>query len=475
MKIKTKLLITFMSAIILPLIMTLSFFSIYFSYKTRDSKFEKIDINKSVTEFAMRVSYYYPHISDYSVFDEEIKNELKPYTSIIEYVEIINLKGTIIYSSKDFERLGRNMDLNSLIAHSNDISNYSFSKKDSDFYLKIIKPMVFNSSAQGFILFKQNPYSIIESTKQIAYPILWFGIGSIMLVIIFFSRLISRGIIIPLKELSNATCEISSGNLDFKISYRKGDELGALCTAFEIMRDKLKESLIKQTEYENSRKELVASISHDLRTPLTSIKGYVEGLQDGIVKDPVKFKKYLEVIYNKTESMNKLIDDLFEYSRFDLNNITMNMQKTECRDMIEKIANNLKYDIEKEKIVFVTSIEFESFFIRADKLRIEEVINNLVSNALCYTRTLIELRAFTLNGSIVVSVSDNGCGIKASDKPRVFERFYRGEKSRSPSTGGAGLGLAIAKKIVEAHFGSMWVESKEGEGSTFFFSISGIS
>lgn len=473
MKIRTKLLITFLSAIILPLIITLSLFSIYFSYKTRDGKFDKADISRSATELATKISSLYASNNNWDDFDRIIKNELKTYISVIEFIEITDLSGTVTYNSMDKNRAGKKIDLNTLVSHSNEIFNYSFNEKDSDFYLKVIKPLIVRGSAQGFILFKQNPFVFIEYTKSIAYPILWFGIASIMLVIIFFSWLISRGIIIPLNELLSATEQISKGNLDFEIRYKKSDEFGILCQAFETMRDKLKESLIKQVEYENSRKELVASISHDLRTPLTSIKGYVEALRDGVIKDPEKFNKYLEVIYNKTESMNKLIDDLFEYSRLDLNSIKMNKQEIESRTMIEHIANNLKYDIEKENVNFNLHIDFQFFNIFADKLRIEEVINNLISNALRYTESLINIHAYVNNNNLIVSISDDGCGIKEDEKSKVFERFYRGEKSRCTRTGGTGLGLAIAKKIIEEHSGHIWVESTEGKGSIFYFSLPG--
>lgn len=471
MKIRTKLLITFLSTIILPIIMTLSLFTIYFSYKTRDGKFDVSTINNITVELSLKFSPYLSNMDDYETVDKDIKDELKKYNSFIDFIEVTDLKGNIIYNSNDRNRIGKSIDLNKVISHSNDVFNY---EKDTDFYLRIIKPMVADGSVQGFILFKQNSYTLFEYAKTIAYPLLWFGIGSIMLVIVFFSWLISRGIIIPLNELSDATEKISNGNLDFEIKYKKSDEFGTLCIGFETMRDKLKESLSKQVQYENSRKELVASISHDLRTPMTSIKGYVEGLRDGIVKDPEKFRKYLDVIYNKTESMNKLIDDLFEFSRLDLDDIKMNKQVIDAKDMLCKIENNLRYDIEKENINFNVCIDFKSFFVEVDRLRIEEVINNLVFNALRYARTSIGLNACIAGNYLIISVKDDGYGIKDEEKEKIFDRFYKGEKSRSSKYGGAGLGLAIAKKIVEAHSGSIQVESSEGNGTIFSFSIPGI-
>jgi len=474
MKIRTKLLITFLSAIIIPIIMTLSLFYFYYSYKIKDERFNRNDISYSTAELSRTISSLGLNTVNTIAFDKEVKKQLKPYNALIDFIEICDLDGTIVYNSENKERVGIKIDLNRLSNHLNNTFNFSLNAKDSDFYLRTIRPLVIDGSMAGFILFKQNLYTLIEYAKEIAYPILWFSTGSIMLVIVFFSWLISRGIIIPLKELSEATRHIAEGNLDFEITYKKRDEIGNLCTAFDIMKDKLKESLKKQVEYENSRKELIASISHDLRTPMTSIKGYVEGLRDGIVKDPEKVKKYIEVIYNKTESMNKLLDDLFEYSRLDLNEIKMNKEIVECRTMIEDIAENLRYDIEKEQIDFSVKINFDTFTVLADKLRIEEVINNIVSNALKYTKNSIEISAFIKDNNLCVGITDNGCGIREEEKDKVFERFYRGEKSRSSKSGGTGLGLAISKKIIKEHSGHIWVESIEGQGCTFFFSIPGI-
>ncbi|KPU44198.1 sensor histidine kinase YycG [Oxobacter pfennigii] len=469
MKIRTKLLVTFLSTIILPFILTFSLFSMYLSYKTKDAKFDSTDINEYTTELTDKISAHYESINNYDLFDRQIRQELSSLSSIIESIEIIDLKGKILYNSKASDRIGKSLDLNQLTYHTNDI--FSTMEWDSDFYLRIIKPMVYEDSVKGFVLFEQNTVWMIEYAKEITYPVLWFGIGSIILFIVFFSGLISRGIISPLNELSYATEQIANGNLDFKIKYKKSDEIGILCQAFETMRNKLKESLIKQTEYEYSRKELVASISHDLRTPLTSIKGYVEALKDGIITDPDKVSKYLEVIYSKTESMNKLLDDLFEYSRLDLNNIRMNMKVTESRGMLKEIIENLRYDIEKEGIIFNTSIEFQCLYVYVDKLRIDEVINNIIQNALRYTKTSIVFNAFRKDNSLIVSIKDDGCGISENEKEHIFERFYRSEKSRTSKMGGTGLGLAIAKKIIEEHAGKIWVESDGLNGSTFYFSI----
>ncbi len=158
------------------------------------------------------------------------------------------------------------------------------------------------------------------------------------MLIVLFTWLISKSILVPLKNLNEATESISAGNLDFQLSYKKDNELGRLCAAFDTMRVKLKESLEKQAAYEKSRKELVADISHDLRTPISSIKGYVEGLQDGMAKDPQMFQRYLTVIQDKTHKLDRLIDDLFQYSQMELGKLSMDFSKQDSEEIRKDIG-----------------------------------------------------------------------------------------------------------------------------------------
>lgn len=315
--------------------------------------------------------------------------------------------------------------------------------------------------------------SIKSETNQmlllIVALVIPFGICAIIL-----AWFISRSFLLPLKELSDATKMIMEGNLDFKLSFKsKKDEMGDFCVAFDLMRENLKESLEKQAAFESSRKELIASISHDLRTPISSIKGYVEGLQDGIAHDKEKFERYITVIKNKTESLDRLIEDLFQFSQLELGCLDMQPSIQNLNDMLDKILKPFEMEFIDTSIQFIVERPFPSVKINADADRIGQVFDNIISNSKRYVgdKGAIIIEATLEEAFIKVTVKDTGTGITKWDLPYVFNHFYRGEKSRSKNYGGIGLGLAICKQIIEKHGGVIWVESKPYVETTFYFKL----
>lgn len=314
--------------------------------------------------------------------------------------------------------------------------------------------------------------SIQSDTNQtlilIVSLVIPFGICAAVL-----TRLISRSFLVPLKELDAATKNIMQGNLDFKLSYKKKNEMGDFCAAFDLMREKLKDSLEKQAALEYSRKELIASISHDLRTPMSSIKGYVEGLQDGIIHDSEKFNRYITVIKNKTESLDNLIESLFQYSQLDINDQKEAFCVRDSKELIETVINPLEIEFADQSVQLEVIKPFPTVRLYANENGIVQVFDNLISNAKRYVgeNGTITIRASVDGDYLKISVKDNGTGISREDLPHVFDHFYRSEKSRSRNFGGAGLGLAICKKIIENHGGRIWVESTLHVGTTFYFTL----
>jgi signal transduction histidine kinase len=271
-----------------------------------------------------------------------------------------------------------------------------------------------------------------------------------------------------------ATKNISEGNLDYQIKYKNNDEIGKFCIVFDDMRKELKESLENQVKYEKSRRELIASISHELRTPITSITGYVEGLEEGIASDGEMFQRYISVIKDKTEKLDHLIEDLFQYSQMELGQLNMNIMTINSMELFEEIFTNLKMEFMNTNIAFTRQGPLPDVEINVDHYRIRQVIDNLIQNAKRYANSDGKISAgvkLKNDNKIVVFITDNGEGIPEEDIENIFEKFFRGEKSRSREYGGVGLGLAICKHIVEAHGGEIWVDSKTGRGSTFYFTI----
>ena len=286
---------------------------------------------------------------------------------------------------------------------------------------------------------------------------------------------IYRGVAVPLGKMKEATQKIKEGNLDFELSVETEDEIGQLCRDFEEMRVRLKDNAEEKVENDIRSKELISNISHDLKTPITAIKGYVEGIMDGVADSPEKMDRYIRTIYNKANDMDMLINELTLYSKIDSNRIPYDFATLLVSDYFDDCASDLKIDIESRGIAFEYSNYVESGVkVIADPEQLKRVINNIVSNAAKYMdkkNKLIHLRVKDVGDFIQVEIEDNGKGIGAKELPYIFERFYRTDASRNSATGGSGIGLSIVKKIIEEHGGNIWATSKEGTGTIMYFVI----
>ena len=277
----------------------------------------------------------------------------------------------------------------------------------------------------------------------------------------------------PIGKLQQATKNIRDGNLDFTLETGDDDEIGQLCQDFEEMRIRLKESTEEKMQYDKENKELISNISHDLKTPITAIKGYVEGILDGVASSPEKLDKYIRTIYNKANDMDRLIDELMFYSKIDTNKIPYVFSKINVAsyfgDCVEEVG--LDMDARNIELGYFNYVD-EDVMIIADAEQLKRVINNIISNSVKYLdkkKGIINIRIKDDGDFIQVVIEDNGKGIAAQDLPYIFDRFYRTDSSRNSSQGGSGIGLSIVKKIVEDHGGRIWATSKEGIGTEIHF------
>jgi len=285
--------------------------------------------------------------------------------------------------------------------------------------------------------------------------------------------LVSRSILRPVRMLSRAAKEISHGNLAFTVSTTGKDEIGELASVFEQMRMKLLEAKQLQAKYEANRKELIASISHDLRTPMTSIKGYSRGILDGVARSPEKVEHYAHIIYSNAVMMEKMIDELFLYSKLDLNQVPMYLEALDVTRFFLEYIDESEPALKQAGIRVVFPHDADtSCMVWADRTQLRRVVDNIVQNSLKYmekaTKT-IEIRVSSERNEAKVEIEDNGIGIAAASVPRIFESFFRADEARNSSTGGSGLGMAIAKHIIEAHGGRIGAASTEGRGTIIFF------
>ena len=284
---------------------------------------------------------------------------------------------------------------------------------------------------------------------------------------------IYRSIAVPLVKLKKATKNIKEGNLDFVLEVEGNDEFSQLCQDFEEMRKRLKESTEEKILMDKENKELISNISHDLKNPITAVKGYVEGIMDGVADTPEKMDRYVRTIYNKTNEMDHLINELTFYSKIDTNRIPYTFSKLNVEDYFSDCAEELGLEMETRgiELVYANYVE-KGVQVIADGEQIRRVIHNIVSNAIKYMekpRGIIQLRVKDVGDFIQVEIEDNGKGIAAKDLPYIFDRFYRTDVSRNSSKGGSGIGLSIVKKIMEDHGGKVWATSRLGIGTIMYF------
>jgi histidine kinase len=401
---------------------------------------------------------------------------LKKFDQKLERIHsklVIRETEEIIYSSKlsesDFEvrSLPSFEPANLKVRDTISVDNRFFSYVKFDFYFP-------NQELGSIYIMKEvSPYA--EFTRNL-FPIM-FALLFLLLIVAngLLSYFVSRSIIKPLYSLKSASEQIREGNLDFKISSIGHDEIGQLSNAFEKMRRKLKDSIELQLQYEENRKELISNISHDLKTPITAIKGYIEGIKDGVADTPEKMDKYLTTIYRKTADLNHMIDDLFLFSKLDLGKLPFAFEEINLNRYMDNFVSDLRFDMEEKKIkVHYETKTQENVSIIADRNKLRRVMTNIIDNSLKYMTKTEKVISILINSKeefVQIEIRDNGTGIESSSLPFIFNRFYRVDGSRNISTGGSGLGLAIAKQIISEHGGDIWVESELGEGTRVIFTL----
>ena len=315
-----------------------------------------------------------------------------------------------------------------------------------------------------------------QSAKNLTILIVLVGVTFVLtftMTNIVVSYQVSRSILKPLHNLQSAAAEITRGDLNQPIVEEGDQEIRALCRDLELMRIKLKDSVLTKLKYEDNRKILISSISHDLKTPVTSIKGYVEGILDGIANTPDKMERYLKTISLKAHQIDQMIDDLLLYAKLDLNQIPFNFEKTDIGEYLRLCVSESEPELEScyIKISLQNEIILKQHIL-IDRERMKRVIMNILDNSRKYIRKdtgKIDIYLRDTLASIIIEFRDNGTGISEGDLPYIFDRFYRSDAARSK---GSGLGLAIAKQIIEGHNGRVWAVSHGTNGTSIMISLS---
>ncbi len=485
MKFKTRLVITFLTMILLPLVLACTAFLAIGGYLIREQEeygFRNNDYNMLIdpTQASRLISneiflevkgilekdpYGLEDIGTLSEMNERIVN--KSSYIVVRKQDMLYYAGNELAADKIFSSLP---DFKG--------DDVGIGQKGSVYYddmKKLVRQMdfYFSDGAEGSFFIITRTDSIISRELFVDMAIAIMVI--LILTSLFLTHWISRGVFAPINQLNVAMQNIAEGNLEYMLPDKDDGEIGELYRNYEDMRLRLKESTDEKIMAEKQNKELVSNISHDLKTPITAIKGYVEGIMDGVADTPEKMDKYIRTIYNKANDMDRLINELTVYSGIDSNRIPYHFHKINVSDYFGDCIEEVGLDLESKNIELdYSNLVAPGTVIIADPEQLKRVINNIIGNSVKYldkAKGEIDIRILDEIDSIRVEIEDNGKGIAAKDLPNIFERFYRTDASRNSAQGGSGIGLSIVKKIVEDHGGYIWATSKEGEGTCMHFVI----
>jgi two-component system sensor histidine kinase SaeS len=289
-----------------------------------------------------------------------------------------------------------------------------------------------------------------------------------------YSAFVSAWISESLRNISTAARQMAAGDLSVRVPETGERELEDLALAFNLMAGRLQAAFHRQRELEEARQGLIAAVSHDLRTPLASLRVMVEAIADGVASDPETVRRYVQSMQRETISLGKLVDDLFEISRLDAGQVTLRLEPSAISTLVLEACESMHAQASVRGVSLMPRVNFGIGPVLADPDQIQRVLYNLVQNAIRHTPAdgSVVVEVLDLGPEVQVNVADTGEGIPNQDLPFVFERFYRSDKARSRDAGsGAGLGLAIAKRLVETHGGRIWVAQPIGGGSVFSFTL----
>ncbi len=488
MKIRARLVVAFLIIIIIPIILFSTVGSAIINYQVKAIQ-ESYDVETNTVQMFVNPMDVLNRLTE-KICDEISNNSVLHPEKFdnMEYIRKINkdLKGKYSYlivrkgnqyhyvgneeefalikdSLPEFDSVSDNMDGGFFVGGEN-----SSLVKQQDFYFKDgIEGTVFVITAADTILPQME-----NSLVQMAFSFIFIIIFTAAVLILW----IYQSIIRPLATLKVATNEMSQGNLEYPMdSYSVNNEIGELCKDFENMRKQIKMLMEEKVQYEETTRELMSNISHDLKTPLTAIKGYAEGMLDGVADTPEKREKYLRTIYNKAADMTYLIEELSFFSKMDCNAIPYHFVHLNMEEYFSDCVAELALDLEVKNIdlgYFNYVDKNQEIIVDAEQLK--RVINNIIGNSVKYMdkkRGIINFRIQDKYDCVQIEIEDNGKGVARNEISYIFDRFYRTDASRNSSQGGTGLGLSICRKIIEDHGGRIWASSKEGVGTSIFFTL----
>ncbi|NLN03358.1 MAG: HAMP domain-containing histidine kinase [Clostridiaceae bacterium] len=496
MTIKKKILLSniTMLLLLLTLVLVITFYIIrvfindYDTYEIESVKFRSDD---SISVYELQSVF-----NNLMKMTKETDGNIKKskYFSIVS--ELLDKSGTLVeikvdnvttyrtegYDNDDIYRIACNLTA----ADVNDHTAVMYSDTSSFVYRtdlalddgKVAEILLVNEKVGTRELLKDNDKFQADRIRRLKDSILSISfIGTIIIIILnmIIVAMVSNSITKSLYKLKDGARMIAEGNLDFEIEDDSNDEVTEVIQTFDFMRRKLYESTMNQRRQEEHKKEMIAGISHDLRTPLTSIKGYVAGLIDGIADSPEKQQQYLTTIYNTAEEMGNLVDELFLFSKLDLDRVAFNFEKTDIVEYLSFCCDDLMFSLEKRNVVLTfTNLIKGKVYVDIDKNQFSRVLLNIADNTAKYKVNEIgrlDISVEKEDDIVRIELKDDGVGVPAHDTEKIFDSFYRNDPARTNPVSGSGLGLAIARQIIEAHNGKIYARSNVGEGLTIIIEL----
>ena len=484
MTFRRRLIIAFSIVLVLPVILFILSFIVIGNFLARGdngdgavSYQDYVSLTDDYKEYSELLDSTYETIQADLEEDPSLVEDPGYLQSLSERVNVSNSyivvrKGSDLYYTGNEEAAAR--DFQALPAYGHGQRN-----GEAGYYIdsmvKVVKQLdfTFEDGSEGSI------FIITRAVALVSRKFLGEMFVAMVLILLFTAILLTRWLegnfFDPIGKLNVAMNNIRDGNLDYRLKTTEEGEIGSLYNNYEEMRLRLKENAEEKLERERQNRELITNITHDLKTPITSIKGYVEGLIDGVANTPEKRERYLRTIYSKANDMNTLINELTLYSQIDNNKIPYNFHKINVADYFGDCVEELGMDMESRGITLnYSNLVSPDTTIVADPEQLKKVINNIVGNSVKYmdkTEGKIDIRILDEHDSVRIEIEDNGMGIPAKDLPNIFDRFYRTDESRSSAQGGSGIGLSIVRKVIEDHGGYVWATSREGEGTCVHFVI----
>lgn len=388
-------------------------------------------------------------------------------------ITVVQLDGRIIFNSIE-------EDPSQFISLKDDLHYDLFTSQQLAGKVKIAFPIINDKQEQiGNAIFTIDQNVLLPVKRSNHFMIIIIS-GFLCLFIIglalYMIRKANKEILLPLNNLKKSTEEIVKGNYEQKTVYPRIDEIGDLYAVFDQMRLEIKNLTLQRDEQEQNQKKLISSISHEVRTPLTTIKAYLDAISEGICPDMDSLMSYIQIMQTNTEKMSRLIDDLFIHTLKELGHIPVNLTERYSKDVFTNILHPIHHYVQTTGIHFIEPEYIPNVLIRADEHRLEQVLSNLITNALKHTTKgdTITVSINIENQFLYINVIDNGDGMLPEDMPFIFERYFRGIQTTGETAvknEGAGLGLSICKHIMDAHNGSISFKSKQNRGTTFTLTL----